>query len=184
VLASPHNTSLALLLLLTAAAAIWDLRTGLIPDRLVLGGLALALLLRAIVEPLLHGESALAALGSCLLGAGACALVPLVLYAAKGLGGGDVKLFMALGALAGPTVGVEAQVYAFSLGSLFAFGYLAYRGVLLQTLAASAAMLVQVGPLRRARPRPAALAPKLQFRFGPAIFAGALVSALLHWRIA
>jgi prepilin peptidase CpaA len=181
VLIAPHNTSLVLLLLLTAAAALHDLKTGLIPDRLVLGGLVLALLSRVVLEPIVHSQSALAALGGCLLGAGACAIVPFVLYAAKGLGGGDLKLLTVVGVLVGPFSGMEVQVYAFSLGSLFAFGYLAYRGTLLRTLASSAALLVPIGGVRaRAENRQ----PKLHFRFGPAIFAGALVTALLHWRLA
>jgi prepilin peptidase CpaA len=183
VLAAPHNTSLALLLLLTAAAAVWDLRTGLIPDRLVFGGLVLGLLLRGVLEPLLHGESALRALAGALAGALASAVVPLVLYLANGLGGGDLKLLAAVGALAGPLCGAELQVYAFSLGSLFAFGYLAYRGALLQTLASSAALLVPVAALRGGRTRAEPRRPRLQFRFGPAIFAGALATAALHWRL-
>jgi prepilin peptidase CpaA len=177
---APHNTTLCLLLVLTAAAAVHDVRTGLIPNRLVLAGLVLAACLRLLVEPALHGGPVLAALGSAALGAFACAVVPLLLYAAKGLGGGDVKLLIVLGFAAGPLAGVELQLYAFMLGSLGAFAWLAYRGVLLQTLLSSAALLV---PGFGRRGRAAAEPARLQVRFGPAIFAGALVSALAHWRL-
>jgi prepilin peptidase CpaA len=175
VLAAPHNTSLAVLLLLSAAAALTDLRTGLIPNRLLLAGAAVGLSVRLVVEPLLLTVSPLAALGSCLLGAAAAALVPLALYATKGIGGGDVKLLVLLGALAGPAVGVETQVYAFTLGGLFAFGTLAYRGILWRSLASTAGSLIA---LRRR-----ADSERISFRFGPAIFAGALVCVLAHWRL-
>ena len=52
--------------------------------------------------------------------------------------------------------------------------------MLLQTLAASAtALLPNFGRGAGAR-----AATRIQFRFGPAIFAGALTSALMHWRLA
>jgi Flp pilus assembly protein protease CpaA len=175
-----HVTSLAIMLLLSAAAATYDLRTSLIPNRLILAGLALTLLERTVVEPWLEGESVVAALITAAVGAVAASVIPLALYASKGLGGGDLKLLVTLGAAGGPLAGLEVQVYAFAVGALFAFGYLAYRGMLLRTLARSTTLLVPSFALRT-RPEDETRPERvLQFRFGPAIFAGALITAAHH----
>jgi Flp pilus assembly protein protease CpaA len=179
-----HTASLVLLVVLCAAAAAFDLRSGLIPNRLLLVGLGLTLFVRVAVECFAEGLPLSAVLLTMLVGTFACALIPLVLYAGKGLGGGDLKL-LALGGLSlGPWAGLELQVYAFAFGSLFAFGYLAYRGTLFRTLARSALMLVPALPTRARREPTAAPDPALSFRFGPAIFAAALFTAARHLGLA
>ena len=114
---------LAFAVLVAAIAAVFDWRTGRIPNVLTLGTLLLA--------PVTHFVSALAASG---VSAGATAagwsaltsavtaLVPAGLYyGASAIGGGDVKLLAALGAvlgggsggLSGVTLGLEAELNAF-----------------------------------------------------------------------
>lgn len=111
-------------------AAITDLRTGRIPNQLtlatVLAGVSLQLTFRGLAGAL---ES--------VLGTVVCAAVPGVVYRAsqgQGIGGGDIKLFAALGALLGPTQGLEAELSAFLLLGVYAVFRLAFVGKLLCTL--------------------------------------------------
>ncbi len=174
-LVEAHQASVLLVLLVTGAAALFDLKTGLIPNRLLVWGSALVLLSKVAVESVLAGQAPLSVLFTALAGVAACAVVPALLYVRGGLGGGDLKLLALVGAAMGPLMGVEVEMYAFCLGSTFALLYLAYRGLLLRSLASSVSALLP----RFARTRESAGEPAqaLQFRFGPAIFAGALLSA-------
>ena len=72
------------------------------------------------------------------------------------------------------------QTYAFIAAALIAPAKLAYKGVLLQTLGRSLALVVN--PLRKPENR-REISPELMtwFRLGPAIFVGAAVTVLLHW---
>jgi Flp pilus assembly protein protease CpaA len=192
------NWLLASALALTLCAAVWDVRTGLIPNRLIVVGAAVTAAVR-LASALLLPERRL--LEGLLLGAAGltvCALVPLVLHVCRGIGGGDVKLLALCGLCLGPGLGFELQLYAFSLGSLYAFLRLAYQGfararnralrrVLVRGLSASAALLTKpVLPrafLRgeaRGQNELEASAPS-SFRFGPAIFVAALVITVSHW---
>lgn len=129
------------LLALTVTAAVTDLRTGLIPNLLTLPTLVITPLVRlAIAGP--------GALDTCLVGALLCGGVPALLFAARAMGGGDVKLFAAIGALTGPLTGLEIQLTAYLLALLYALCLLAYRGTLIATLLRALRLLV---PRRRAR---------------------------------
>ena len=81
------------------AAAYVDARTGHIPNALTLGPLAVAPLAHALVTAVHTHAAALAlrSLGFSVLGALLCALLPLAMYRSAGMGGGDVKLFAAVG---------------------------------------------------------------------------------------
>src|SRR5690606_463596 len=99
-----------LTLSLCAIAAVTDVRTGRIPNRLVAWGLGLGAALpvaSALVAA--RPEGVLVALvrelGAAFAGLLVTAAVPLVLFSMRALGGGDVKLFAAVGALAGPGLG-------------------------------------------------------------------------------
>jgi len=171
------------LALVVAAIGGWsDWRTGHIPNWLTLGALAAAPLLHA-GSLIAAGKShdALAAVGFSVLGAAACILVPLLLFRLEAIGGGDVKLLAALGALCMPMIGVELELYAFLAAAVFAPGRLAYEGKLGKVLG-NTLMLVKNPFLpkeRRRRIEPEMLTP---LRFGPAIFAGTCGVAFLHWR--
>lgn len=168
---------------LTAIAAWVDWRTDHIPNWMTLVPLAAA--------PVAHfawtlasrsmSEAAQAA-GFSVLGAFACALVPLVLYRAGAIGGGDVKLLAALGAICRTKVGVEAEFYAFMAAALIAPARLAWEGKLLRVLGNTVSIVINPFlPEKRKR----ALSPEMltSIRFGPAIFAGTAIAALLHWRL-
>jgi prepilin peptidase CpaA len=113
-----------------AIAAITDYRTGRIPNWLTLPGLA--------ITPLIHGLlGGLSAFGFSLFGAAACALVPYILFRQRACGGGDVKLFALLGAIGGATFGVEAQLFSFTLATLFVLARMIWDGQALRFLGQS-----------------------------------------------
>jgi prepilin peptidase CpaA len=169
--------------LVTAVAAWTDWRTGKIPNWLTLGALGCAPV-AWIVFDLSTGVSRKDAItDGCysILGAFLCALVPLLLYNKNAIGGGDVKLFVALGALCRPLIGVEAEVYGFFAAALIAPVGLAYEGKLFRTL--KNALYLSVNPLlsksRRHEVQPEVMS---WFRMGPAVLLGMAFTAYLHWR--
>ncbi len=56
------------------------------------------------------------------------------MYRAGAIGGGDVKLLGAVGALLRPMTGIETEMYSFIVAALYAPVRLAYEGKLLRTL--------------------------------------------------
>ena len=156
-----------LLLCLTGTAAVTDARRGLIPNWLTLPALA--------SFPLAQLTSAgPGGLRDACLGVVACSLVPLLLFRAGAMGGGDVKLFAAIGAWCGSSLGLELQLVSYCLAAVFALCVLAYRGALLATLLRALALLC--GPLLPARLRATAQPEQpMQVRLGVAIFAATLL---------
>lgn len=153
------------LLALTLPAAITDTRSGLIPNRLTLPALAAAPLARGIFQ----GPGAL---GLSLVGACVCGLIPLLLFGLHAIGGGDVKLLAAIGAVLGVRLGLEVQLVGFALCILYALGLLAFRGELIATLGRSLALLV--APLvPKARRKVPPVAAMTSVRLGLAIFLAA-----------
>jgi prepilin peptidase CpaA len=166
-----------------AGVAAWtDARTGEIPNWLTLGALGLALVAHffAGVSFTHSWQGGLAGLGASALGAVLCVAVPAFMYWQGAIGGGDLKLFAALGALCHPMDGLEMETYAFIAAALIAPARLAYKGLLLQTLGRSLALLTN--PFRKRENRKE-LPPEMMtwFRLGPAIFVGAAATVLMHW---
>jgi prepilin peptidase CpaA len=183
------NILLLACVLFTGVAAFCDFRTGHIPNRLIVTGLVLALLLQLGVRVLLArapDATAMSELGAGLLNAGlgvvVCSIVPFVLYRLDAIGGGDVKLLMALGAFAGPLIGLEIELYSFIVVALYAPARLAYEGRLFRMLSNSALILANpFMPKEKRRP----VGPELltSLRFGPAVFVAAAVVCALRWVI-
>jgi len=165
-----------------AAVAAWtDSRTGHIPNWLTFGAFTAALLAHLIVSWELGGwRAGLWGLGYAAGGALLCGIVPAFMYWRGGMGGGDLKLFVALGAMCQPLAGLEMETYAFLAAALIAPARLAYKGVLFRTLGASLSLLLN--PFRKEAKR-REVPPDLMtwFRLGPAIFLGAATTVLLHW---
>jgi prepilin peptidase CpaA len=122
------------LLCSTGVAAITDARTGLIPNWLTLPGLLGALL----VHGLMGGPGAF---GWAALSGFSCGMVPLVLFRARAIGGGDVKLFAVLGALVGVHSGLEVQMTSYGLAIAYALCCLIIRGQLRATLGRAVSVL-------------------------------------------
>lgn len=138
--------TLVLAVLAACVAAITDLRTRTIPNWLTLPCSLLGLALAGSAR---GGEGlVLAALGAL-----ACFLPPYFLFVRGALGGGDVKLFGALGALLGARAGLELELGAFALVASFALLSMAVRGRFRWLLASSwRASLHLLAPRRYARP--------------------------------
>jgi prepilin peptidase CpaA len=179
--------TLSILGLLTAAAAFADFRTGHIPNPVVAVGAALGVALQIAVgvrDALVNGGSVASALASAVgmaaLGIVLCAMVPLVLYRVGGMGGGDVKLLGAIGAVCGPMLGLEIEMTAFVVAMLYAGCRLAYRGQLLRLLGNSLALATNpVRPKEKQRAVPEELMTSL--RFAPAVFAATVLTVAGHW---
>ena len=150
-------------LAIAAVAAAIDHRKGQIPNWLTLPALALAPLAYYQV----YGVDGLTFSAIGLL---ACGLLPYLMFRADAIGGGDVKLFAALGALNGVALGGEMLVLAFALGCAQALLYLVWRRQLGRVLRNSGRILVNaVLPVSKRKPIPTESLTEL--RLGPAIFA-------------
>src|SRR5512133_1119881 len=171
------------LALLTAAAAFVDLRTGHIPNRLLLLGLVFGSLLH-LLAPLLLRRGYAASWNELLLRAGldvvlgilACSVAPLFLFKLGAMGGGDVKLLAVVGAATGPLLGLRIEFCAFILVALYAPARLAYEGQLLRMLGNTVALIANpLLKVERRRAVPAALLTSVPF--GPAVLAATVVVA-------
>lgn len=159
-------------LALTVVAALTDLRSARIPGWLTWP----AIVIGPCAWGLVGGRWPFA---YAVLSSVACGLVPLALYASGAMGGGDVKLAIALGGLVGARLGLESLLVGFTLVALVAVGGLVWSGEL------SATLLRTIGGLLRARRAPerppgSALPEPLRrrVRFAPSVLVGALVALL------
>ena len=108
-----------------------------------------------------------------------CSLAPGFMYLKGGMGGGDLKLFAAIGALCQPLLGIEAEMYGLVVAAVIAPARLAFRGELLRVLGNSLALVMN--PLRPAAQRRELPAELMSwFRLGPAIFAGTVLLVVVH----
>ncbi len=129
----------ALALGVAGVAAFWDWRRGEIPNWLTLPSI--------LAAPIAYGlasgaEQALLSIAAALLSG----LVPYLLFRRGAMGGGDVKLFCALGAITGFDLlaGIEIQLAAMAFALVAACAGLAWKGDLIRTL--GNAIIVTVGP--------------------------------------
>lgn len=167
-----------------AGIAAWtDWRTGNIPNWLTFGTLALAPVGHVVASFHHHAPAseAFANGGYSILGAFVCGSMPMLLYRRGAIGGGDVKLFAAIGALLRTMVGIEAEFYCFMAAALIAPAHLAYEGKLFRTLKNS--FLLVVNPFLPAEKKHLVEQETMSwFRLGPAIFLGMVLTAALYWR--
>jgi prepilin peptidase CpaA len=169
---------------LVAAVAAWtDWRTGNIPNGVTLGALFAAPFVHVLVTLLHHGTKADAVVAGSysVVGAVVCAILPAIFYRLNAIGGGDVKLFIALGAVLRPQMGGEAEIWGFLATGLIAPFLLAYHGKLFKTV--TNAMYLAINPfLSKERQREVSPQEMSWFRMGPAILLGTLYVAVEHWR--
>ena len=104
----------AVLLLIVSIAAVNDLATRRIPNRLLLAGLGGALLLHALSAA--PGRALLEALGGMSLGL----IVFLPFYLVRGMAAGDVKMMAVVGAFTGPGEALEIAVLTWCAGGVMA----------------------------------------------------------------
>lgn len=111
------------LALLVVTAAVWDVRTRRIPNVLTVSGLAVALALQSF--------AGWGGVSQGLLGAGLALLILLPLFATGGVGGGDAKLLVAVGAFLGPASFLVALACTAIVGGIMALIAATRRGVVL-----------------------------------------------------
>jgi prepilin peptidase CpaA len=165
------------------AIAGWlDWRKGIIPNWLTLPALVAGPLFHAS-RALIAKQGAQVALSEGLTavgGAALCGIVPLLLFRQGAMGGGDVKLLVALGAWLNPVVGIEAEMYGFFAAALLAPARLAYEGKLLATLKNAAVIGTNLF-LPAAKQRSIDATVLSWFRLGPAVALGVALACYLHW---
>ena len=115
-----------MLALLVIVAAAFDIRYRRIPNWLVCTGLVWGLGMNLF----LFGW---AGLKLSLIGVGLAFLIYFPLFALRGMGAGDVKLMMAIGALVGPANWLTILVFTALLGGAAAVGLLLWRKRLRET---------------------------------------------------
>lgn len=171
----------------TVLAAWLDAKTGRIPNLLTLPVLPIGLALGAL-------DSGLWGLGSAALGILFCLAVPYGLFrASKGaaIGGGDVKLFAAIGALLGPLAGLRIELASLLVLCVCALVTLAWRGELLawlkhtahfafRWLASGRLVFQRAGSNESAQRHSLPLDQLLTMRLGPAICFVTWSAALLE----
>jgi prepilin peptidase CpaA len=154
--------------LITAAiAAGTDLRSGRIPNALTIPAILLGLTGNSLAQ-------GLAGCAGSLAGAVICGAVPGLVYKmsqGRGIGGGDIKLFAALGALLGPTQGLEVELSSFLLVGVFALFRLAFIGQLIRTLVQSLRVAVGLLVPKLGGPKLDDSVTMTTMRMGPAILA-------------
>jgi prepilin peptidase CpaA len=108
------------LVALTGVAAITDLYSRRIPNPLVVAGFAAGILLNTWLsgwQGVLHA----------LMGFGLALLIYIPLFALRAMGGGDVKLMAAAGAIIGPRDWFTLFIFASVVGGVIALGMLMAR---------------------------------------------------------
>lgn len=170
---------LVLAVAVAAVAAVLDVKKGEIPDWLTVPAFGVGVVANAALafgSPKTMGIAA----GSAILGGAVCAFLPFLLFRRGLMGGGDVKLFMALGALCHPAVGLDIEFTAFVAGSLLAPIKLAFDGRLRETFRRSGKLVANVFlPKKKRFELPAA--ELTWFRFGPAILVATMWVTWSHW---
>ena len=155
-------TSLILAGGVAGVAAGSDLRTGRIPN---------ALTYLAIAAGLVWGlwPGAHPSVGARVVGLLVAFVPAFALFLVRSIGGGDVKLLAAVGAIVGYPLVLDVLFYALLAGGALALGILIWKGRVLETLAGFATLVASL-PIRGA-PKivPAA---DLRVPFATAIFAG------------
>jgi prepilin peptidase CpaA len=167
-----EHPALWIMLAMSSIAAVSDYRTGLIPNAVVAWGAAAGVLVQLTAVLLGQASAGLVAqrIGLGLLLGSA---LPLVLFGFGALGGGDVKLFAAIGVCVGPLPVLAIELYAHVMALCFVPFVLLRSGQLLTTLRRSGLVLRNaVLPARRRIPIDRSHFSTL--RFAPAILLAAV----------
>jgi prepilin peptidase CpaA len=175
------RTAMGVCLAIVALAAIWDVASRTIPNILSLGGIVLGIALHAALGYTDNGfHGAFRGIGTSLAGLAMCGILPLISFARKEMGGGDVKIFGAIGALCGPILGFNAEAWAFFVLITVGFPVRIIRsGALLPSLKNAYATVANVfRPIEARAEIHTVRLPRMIM--GPSIFAGLCVAFALH----
>ncbi|MBN2801489.1 MAG: prepilin peptidase [Deltaproteobacteria bacterium] len=125
----PISTTLAIALIATYT----DLKKGTISNYLTLSAAIFGVVFSLSIDGI---GGAAASLSWALAGA----LVPAILFKFNAMGGGDVKLFFAMGALLKNSSIIEIEMTAFIIGAIYGIALFIANGVLLKKIRAVAAV--------------------------------------------
>ena len=128
------------LMLLLLFAAVEDCRSHRIPNRIVLLGIAFAVIDQCVRWPVLEGP--LFVFGGALVGL----TLFLPLYLLRAMGAGDVKLLAMVGAFLGPADTIRVALATMMVGGLMAIGFVVVKGTV-GRMARNLRALFQVGLL-------------------------------------
>ncbi len=134
----PIGIALAVLVIV---AAVCDLRRRRIPNWLTLPALGVGLVLSFLT-------GGPAGLGTAALGTALAFAVYFGLFALRAMGGGDVKLMAAVGALTGPSNWLFVFVFTAIIGGLLALALILARGGLQRALSNIAVILSEFAHFR------------------------------------
>jgi prepilin peptidase CpaA len=162
----------AVLIVLLAAAVYTDLRHGKIYNKLTLTCIALGIILSLL-------SAGLRGLGESLAGIGLVLLLYLLFAPLTGIGGGDVKLMMAVGALMGIRLTVWSLLFSAAIGGFFAVVVMTRHRVLVDTLKGMSTNLI-LKVFYQAPVEVTGGSRGLKFRYSPAIALGTLLAYFLR----
>jgi len=150
-------------------AAATDIHTHRIPNRLIVAGLVLGLVTRALLG--------WAALGSGLLAASGAMLLGILLFSLGAMGAGDGKLMAVVGAFMGVETTLAALFVAAVVGGVLAILLAIRRGVVLPVLMNTKDLGIWLATLGRKGERVKLDSPgAVAFPFGVAIAIGSLAT--------
>lgn len=172
-----HDAIKAALMTVTGIAAITDLYSRRIPNLLVVSGFVAGFLLNTW----LNGRNG--ALHS-LYGFGLAILIYALLYLVRAMGGGDVKLMAAAGAMVGPRDWFTLFVFASIISALIAMGMLVARNAFGATFHNVTHIVKELAhfrvPYRSESQLDIASPHAITMPHGVAIFAGALLLLIVR----
>lgn len=174
----PHWIAFGLLTLTMAAAAVTDCRTGRVYNTLTYPAILSGFILWSASGYLHAGLPGLRdELLRSLLGFTAGFVPFAVIFAAGGLGGGDVKLMGAVGAIsASPSCVLGTALYALIVAAVFALFIMVRRGIVKQTLGRIfGALLAMPARVKTALPTDSPRVP-----FALAVCIGGLIAGTEH----
>jgi prepilin peptidase CpaA len=157
-----------------ATGTVTDLKKGVIPNWITVPsmviGLGLSLAFNGWMGLFLSMLSALAT-----------AMAPLLLFRFNAMGGGDVKLFFAIGSLLGIDLSLQVLMASFCAGAVYGIGLWVARGELKTRFRN---MIFKVIPIRILKNR-SEISPgePTYIRFAPAILVGCLITVALNLEV-
>lgn len=172
------TTSLWVSLVMVVVAVFCDVKTRRIPNLVTLGGLAAGLAIHGAsgwVEA--GGTGAAKGLGHALLGALACSVLPFVAWKRNEMGGGDVKLFAALGAILGMGLGFDVETKTFVLSFVF-FLYRLVRHGFVRIVIANAMRTSGTPALPKPKLAPVIMGPTIGVAFALSMVAHGALEAI------
>jgi len=171
----------AVLAVVLVVAAVTDIRSGRIYNKVTYPAFAAGLLGHALVGGLTGGEYGLGLLGA--LAGAAIGAVLLPAWLAGGIGGGDAKLMIAVGALAGWSFTLSAIFWGFAVAAIMALAVMLRRRIVRRTLGRIGRVLYLALTPGKAGDPTTEDSPKIPFGLALCIGAGlALAEALVLGR--